>query len=411
MNFLVKLILVFLALLVSSRADTNLSGLIVGLDTIPPRIREHNPSLAAARWRIAEAEARLRGSGLRDNPELESGFEHNSTLREGRIEVGLSQRFPVTNRLAIERQVSTTLVLQAQAEVAAVERALIQEARTHLVEIISLRDQQALGAQQTTLAETLADFISKAAKKGELSSLDAGQAKLDAARLRAKIPSLRAAEVATVGKLKPLLGMNPQETLHIAGKQLARPQLIESTVQLEQRPDYQAAQLSVQASAQEIELEKSRRYDDVEVGVVAGLERTEDAPEGFETEGLIGFRVKLTLPFWQKNEAAIQEAEARTQRKRLEARALGAQIQGEAEAAYREMTEWATLSHTLEETLLPQAKAQAALAEKAYREGLGTLQSILRAREQELELAESHIDTLKQFHLARVRYEASTGQN
>ena len=411
MNFLVKLILVFLALLVSSRADTNLSGLIVGLDTIPPRIREHNPSLAAARWRIAEAEARLRGSGLRDNPELESGFEHNSTLREGRIEVGLSQRFPVTNRLAIERQVSTTLVLQAQAEVAAVERALIQEARTHLVEIISLRDQQALGAQQAALAETLADFITKAAKKGELSSLDAGQAKLDAARLHAKTPSLRAAEVATVGKLKPLLGMNPLETLHIAGQQLASPRLIESTVQLEQRPDYQAAQLSAQASAQAIELEKSRRYDDVEVGVVAGLEQTEDAPEGFELEGLIGFRVKLTLPFWQKNEAAIQEAEARTQRKRLEARALGAQIQAEAEAAYREMTEWATLSHTLEETLLPQAKAQAALAEKAYREGLGTLQSILRAREQELELAESHIDTLKQFHLARVRYEASTGQN
>ena len=408
MKISIILLLCNLALLLAGQAENQLSGLIVGLDTIPQRIRVNNPSLEAARWRIAEAEARLKGSGLRDNPELEAGFQHNSTLREGSIEVGLSQRFPVTDRLLLEKQVSATELEQARAEVKQVELALIVEARSHLVEVISLREQQSLRVRQSEVAASLANFISAAAKKGELSSLDAGQAKLDAAKMRAEIPSLRAAELAATGKLKPLLGMHPRDSLHIAGNKLPTPQFVKSEVRLEGRPDYQAAQLAARASAQTINLEEAKRYDDVEVGVVAGLERSEDAPEGFETEGIIGFRVKLALPFWQKNEGAIEEARARTNRKELEAVALGEDIKHAAEAAYQEMTEWAALIQSIQQELLPQAGEQAAQSEKAYREGLGELQAILRAREQELELADTQIETLKQFHLARVRYESFT---
>lgn len=411
MKFSIKLLLLALALPSIQGAENSLSGLIVGLDTIPQRVRMNNPSLAAARWRIAEAEARLRGSGLRENPELEAGFDHNSNLREGRIEVGLSQRFPVTDRLLLERQISDTEVLQARAEVKEVERTLIVEARTLLIEVIGLRKQQTLRTEQVEVASSLAGFISQAASKGELSPLDAGQAKLDAAKLKAEIPSLKAAELAATGKLKPLLGMRPSDTLHIAGNDLPSPRFAKSSVHLSQRPDYQAAQLAAQASAQSIALEEAKRYDDVEVGVVAGLERNEDAPEGFDTEGIIGLRVKLALPFWQKNEAAIQEARARTIRKEMETTALGEEIMHEAEAAYQEMLEWAALIQSLDQELLPQAAKQAAESEKAYREGLGDLQAILRAREQQLQLSDSQIETLKQFHLARVRYEAVTGQN
>ncbi|WP_411844959.1 TolC family protein [Roseibacillus persicicus] len=390
-------------------SERSLSGLIVGLDTIPKRISAQNPSLAAARWQIAEAEARLRGSGLRDNPELEAGFQHNSTLREGSIEVGISQRFPVTNRLALEKRVSTTLVQQARAEVQEVERSLIVEARNLLIEIITLRQQQALRAQQAEVSQALAKFISDAAGRAELSSLDAAQAKLNAAKLRTEIPSLKATEIAATGKLKPLLGMKPTDQLHIAGQELPPLSLTENSLILSNRPDFQASQLASQAAREQIDLEISRRYDDIELGVVAGLERAEDAPEGFETEGIVGVRVRLALPFWQKNEAAIQEAQARAERKKLESVSLAETIKNQARAAYEEMIEWAALLENLDKTLLTQASQLATDSEKAYREGLGDLQATLRTREQQLELAETRIETLKQFHLSRVRYEAATG--
>lgn len=50
-------------------------------------------------------------------------------------------------------------------------------------------------------------------------------------------------------------------------------------------------------------------------------------------------------------------------------------------------------------------------SEDAYRKGLGDLQATLRAREQQLDLSNTRIETLKQFHLARVRYEAAAGLN
>ena len=45
-------------------------------------------------------------------------------------------------------------------------------------------------------------------------------------------------------------------------------------------------------------------------GLFAAAERTEDVPEGYENEAIIGLRFKIALPFWNKNEGAIQEAEA-----------------------------------------------------------------------------------------------------
>ncbi|HCJ85562.1 MAG TPA: hypothetical protein DHV80_03310, partial [Acidimicrobiaceae bacterium] len=72
---------------------------IVTLDNVSHFVRKQNPDLAAARMLIKEASGRLAQSGRLSNPELQSSIEHNSRLREGRIEIGISQKFPITNRL------------------------------------------------------------------------------------------------------------------------------------------------------------------------------------------------------------------------------------------------------------------------------------------------------------------------
>ena len=47
-------------------------------------------------------------------------------------------------------------------------------------------------------------------------------------------------------------------------------------------------------------------------------------PKDYENEAIIGLRFKIALPFWNKNEGAIQEAEARKERKEKESSPLGA---------------------------------------------------------------------------------------
>jgi len=392
----------------SSPKASATEALMVSLKSIPDRIRKQNPDLAAARLRIAEAQGRFVQSGRRTNPDLNIGVNHNSSFQERGIYMGLSQKFPVTNRLALEKAVTGTAIQSAQAEINNVERQLIAEAQQILIKSLAIRRQKQLLDQQANIAKQLADYIGDAAKKGEGSILEAGQAKLEAAQLTNQLRQLNAETATLTGSLKPLLGMTVNEPLVISGT-LPEVPAPARNLSTNQRPDLQAAKLGIQEAAQAAALERARRYDDIELSFTGGYDRAEDAPEGFDEEAVFSFGITIPLPFWNKNEGAIQEADARKVRSEKEVIALDKNIRHEAATAHAEMTEWGKLAHEISSELLPLAEKQAKLSAQAYREGQGDLQATLRTREQLLKLASSHLNALRDFHLAKARYEAALG--
>lgn len=385
------------------------SSVVVTLSSVGDRIRSQNPDLSAARLRIQEAMGRAAQSGRLPNPEIETSFEHNTAFREGRFEVGFSQRFPVTGRLRQEKEISATEIQAAEAEVREVERAIAASAREGVVKILAVRERRSLLKQQVELANQFSKFLADIAAKGEGSAIDAGQAKLEANGLALELRRIDAEETSLSGALKPLLGMKPGDSLVVSGS-LPAAGLPAASSDPSRRPDYQIARLEEKSAEQGIALERMKRREDIEGGFFAAAERTEDAPTGYENEGVVGVRFKFPLPFWNKNEGAIREAEAKTLRKKKETDALAANIRLEAEAARAEMVQWADMLREIEEKLLPLAEEQAALAETTYRNGQGEIQSVLRSREKRLELSASRLDALREFHLARVRHEAALGR-
>ena len=263
------------------------SSVLITLSGVRDRIRSQNPDLAAARFRIQEAIGRMNQSGRLANPELETAFEHNTAFREGRFEVGFSQRFPVTERLVLEKQVSLTEVKAAEAEVLEVERRLTGKARETVVKILASRQRRELLREQAGMSGEFARLLGEVANKGEGSILDAGQAKLEAASLPLEIRQLDAAESALVGELEPLLGMLPGEGLAVSGA-LPEPALPAADADVSRRPDLKAARLEALAAKQNVTLEQSRRFEDVEGGLFAAAERIEDAPNGYDNEAILG---------------------------------------------------------------------------------------------------------------------------
>lgn len=403
LNFQSRIMLTLVCMTLPLAAEP---AVVVSLASIGNRIHARNPDLAAARLRIQEALGRMNQSGRLTNPEFETSLEHNPRFREGRIEVGFSQRFPVTDRLRLEKAVTMTELRASESEVREVERLLVGQAREAVVKILASRQRRDLLRQQTTLSKEFSNFLSESAAKGEGSALDAGQAKLETATLSTEIRQLEAGNAALVGVLKPLLGMRPGEALEVGGI-LPEPAIPANNVDPARRPDLQIAKLEAHAAAQGVALEQARRYDDVEGGIFAGLERTEDAPDGYQNEAIVGLRFKIALPFWNNNEGNIQEAQARQARKEKEASALSRGIRLEAEGTLAEMNEWVKLIREINDTLLPLAEEQYTLAEATYRSGQGEIQSVLRSREKRLQLAASKIDALREFHLARVRHETA----
>lgn len=406
MQFL-SILALFALLTVNTRLMAEPS-LVITLAGVTERVRAQNPDLAAARLRIGEAMGRMKQAGRLKNPELETSVGQNTDFREGILELGFSQRFPVTGRLGLEKAISATHLNAAEMEVREVERQLVARAKTSVIRVLAFRQRRELLRNQIALASEFSEKLSAASQKGEGSALDAATARLEAAGLSAQIRQLDAEEAAAVGELKPLLGMHAGELISVGGF-LDQPVLPSNVVNPARRPDFQAATLEADAARQGIDLQQALRYDDVEAGLFAAAERTEDAPNGYDNEGIVGFRFRIPLPLWNKNEGAIEEAQATHERRKLEATALARQIRLEAESDRAQMVEWAKLIRELDETLLPLAAEQSKAADEAYAQSLTDIQTVFRSREKNLQLAATRLDALREFHLALIRHEASRG--
>ncbi|MDA7880890.1 TolC family protein [Akkermansiaceae bacterium] len=384
-------------------------SLTVDFDSLGDQVSKYNPSLASARQLIAEAQGQLRASGIRSRPELEVEFAADPRFRDVMLTVGVSQKFPRTNRLLIEKRVSEILVDAARAEVKNVGRIFTGEARQAFVEILAIREQRKLLSDQEATARKLAEFIKASANRGEASLLEVGTATLEATRFANQGAQIEIKEKFALANLKPLLGMPPEGELILKGP-LENPEMPPMNVTSYHRPDLTAARLRAQSALTETDLERSKMIDDYEAGIFAGIGQAEDAPEGIEAEQVLGIRFKFPLGKNYAQQGVIDAARAKSNRLTLGAEALKRRINGESHAAYAEMNQWMKLAGQIESELFPLAEEQITKTKEAYSNGEIPLQDVLRAVEQKLALSIAHLEARRDFHLARVKYLTSTAQ-
>ncbi len=386
------------------------SALTLSLADISMQVRTANPTLRAARLAVEEARGRQLGSGRLSNPEFGYGFQNQSHVSPQTGIFSIDQAFPITRRLSLEKKLTSQLVGAAELEVRDAERRVIAEAQSLAVQLLSLSRQRALRQQQSALASKLSEFVVGRAKVGEISALDAAQAQVDAQRLLLETRKLETTKVSLLGQLKPMLGVQPTDDLNLSGAlpALAVPGMGAGWMQ---RADYQLAQTKIAAAQTNTNLAKARRMQDVSFGLFASREMQDVTPTHRERTGFLGFRISIPLPFWNRNQGEIAEKAASAERARLESEALGKQIVSEAETARLEMQANADLAHETRDKLLPLVIEQTDKLEKAYEQGQTNLLTILRAREQRLQLEAAALDAERDFHLARIRYEAATGKH
>jgi cobalt-zinc-cadmium efflux system outer membrane protein len=394
----------FLFLLGSSTQALDLS-----LPAVSSRVISHNPVLAAARLRIDEARGRMQQAGRLSNPEVGFEFKHDDRYREGNIGFSFDQKFPLTARLRLEKDLSAKEVSAAELEVLDQQRSLIGQAQSLAIKLLSLEQQRALRQQQSKLAQELSDFAAKRAEAGELSALDAAQAQVDAQRILLEGRVLETERVSLLGELKPLLGVAAQENLKISGE-LPKAAMPANTQAWEQRPDFRLSKLKEESAQVHLKIAKAGKWEDMSAGVFVEGERHEDGVTGLEKAPFFGIRFSIPLPLWGKQSGVQSEHEFAAKRTVLETKALALTIENEAAAARADMGAQMKLASDTKEKLLPLVLQQTDKLEKAYQQGQTDLLTVLRAREQRLQLEAAALTALRDFHLARIRYESATGQ-
>ena len=387
----------------ASAAEISLS-----LSEVPPRVRAGHPGLQAARLAVAEARGRGQGAGRLSNPDVAFEYQSESQVSPRAAQLSIDQAFPLTRRLSLEKKQSAQLVTAAEWEVLDAERLLITEAQSLSVRILSLNQQRTLHQQQIALATKLSAFAEGRARAGELSPLDATQARVDANRFRIQAHKLENESVLLTADLKTMLGLTPADVLILRGN-LPAPTLPAEVEEVHHRADLQLAQAKVATAETETELSQARRWQDVTAGVFAASERQETGPGTAERTGFGGFRVAVPLPLWDQNKGEIAEKTASLERARQERDALHLRIRNEAAAAREEMIALAGLAKETQGELLPLIQAQSNQLEKAYETGQTSLVNLLDARDQLLEVESAALEAVRDFHLARIRYESAIG--
>ena len=387
-----------------------LHAVTLSLEDAPSYAERHNPQLKAAAFRINEARARVLGAGRRQNPELDFGFSQNIRYPERSFEVGFMQRFPVTDRLQLEKRVTRSHLAVAVAEVRDAQRKIANEARAAAIKYVALDAQKELREEQIKNSEEQAEFVRKRVGTGEASAMDSSQVELEVRQLSIEVLQLETERATIVGELRSLLGVSPNESVRITGKLPGPGKIPGGASGFLSRPDLEAARHSATAARESISLARARAWEDVGAGVTASAERTEDAPDGYSTDRFLGFRVNVPLPIWNKNEGGIAEAQATAAKLEKEVAALGFAIRAEAEAARGEMRAFGKLIADMDASVLPQAKMLEEQSRSSYNTGQTSLTDVLRARARRLELSQRRLDALRDFHLARARWDAALGR-
>ena len=399
-----------LVLIFAGSIFPQVSAAVFSCDQAVVQALGHNVDLEAARLTVAEARGRLIQAGRLSNPEVEAAIRPHVNGRERLGEFGITQRFPLTARLRLAKDVSKFGLAAAEAEVANAERLLAGDVRTAVTQALVLAARMNLRRRQQSNSVELAEFARRTAVAGEGPGIDVLQLDLETGQHAVRLKGLEAEANVFQARLRPLLGMAEEEGLSFSGS-LEEPRTLPPAPEVlkRRRPDQAAAAARSSAAQEAARLAHTGKWEDVGLGLFSEIDRNEDGPFGLQTDHRVEIRLSVPLPLWNRNRGRIDEASANAQRVAMEAEALDRRVRAEIASADSEMRGAFVALRGITDTLLPKALAIEDRITRARAEGQASFTDLLRARERRLELESARIDALAGYHLAATRLLTAVG--
>ena len=366
---------------------------------------KNNHELAVASLAIDRAQSRLRWAGRLSNPEIEisaSTDQFGPDDDEGGFEIAFAQRFPVTARLKNEKIVRRQDVELASIEFQSRQRQLAFEVDKAWIALYDAQRAKELQTRLLDLNDEISSFMSERAPLGEVSSLDAAQASLNGKLLEQQVGIADAAILSVRSRLTALIGLAPSDPASIEGSlslpasQPAASLDIQSV--LANRPDYSYLLASGELGLAQLALARSQRWDDVSVRLFGQRENDIDEPDGLERNNFVGIGFSIPLPLFNKNEAAIEDAQIDIEKARRQQVAKAFKIESELAAALRARRAAYQLVAAAGGEALPLAQENLEQFKAAQQSGQATLLQVQQAQQQLLQIETSTLDLRKNYH-------------
>jgi len=376
-----------------------------------------NRDLQAARLAIDVARGALLQAGRLDNPELELGYADDFAFKSEGERVGsagFAQRFPVTARLAREKDVAAKDVAVAEAEVRDFGRILVADVQSAFYAVRAFDERLAVHRELIESVRRVEEATARRLEAAEASPAEVSLLRIERLRLEQEAQRLvREREVAAAslarllgradpGELQPIGALDPGSVptspVPIAG--------------MPDRPDLEAAQRAMERADADVALSRSEIWEDWTVGL--GYERERkvfDAPIGLKQDSFLSLGVTVPFPLWNRQQGRIAAAEAERRRSRRSRDALVLRAQEEIRAAEAQVRTLRSSVDAYARDILPEATRSHELFERGFRQGLVGIAELLQAQRQYNESRALYLELLGDLRQATIALEAAMASN
>lgn len=364
-----------------------------------------NRDLLAARFVIAEAEARLVQAGLWDNPEfrVQSQFGTRND-RDWEAGAGLMQAFPLAGRLRKAKAVARVDVAMAIEELRDRERMLAAQALGKARALLVQDRKLAINEENRELLARILRQTTSLTATGKAGVADALVVELEQTTLDLARDALQVERRAMVAELNGLLGRQPEAEFRIAGALpgVPSPEKLKAAAAAapERRPDRRLALFQVDRSAAEERLARAEKWEDLSFGFDLGREREMEMEDT-----MVGLEFSLPLPLWNRNQGRIAETQAAQQRALAAVNARDLTIATEIREAQTRLTGLASILEKTRGPALQLARQNTGLLEETYAGGTSSFLTIFESRRQRLMLEQNALETEEKLAAALTDWE------
>jgi outer membrane protein, heavy metal efflux system len=264
---------------------------------------------------------------------------------------------------------------------------------------------ESLSISQAALSDSVAHISAARLRAGDISLLEAEQARTEAARARQNLSSVREGALIAASDLGRAVGLNPAAPpLPVDRLDADLENFPVHPVAVERIPSVRVALADSGAAA---EVARSVRIGAIPLPTLQSGVEWEDPTEP-NAGALAVFGISIPLPLWQHGAGAASEAEARARAAAVQVREARLTAAQRVEATRIHLVESGLRARFARDTLLPAAQALRQRALRAYQAGETGILPVLDALRSEAEAVLAGVQDLLAFQTALADWKTLT---
>ncbi|HJV66112.1 MAG TPA: TolC family protein [Geomonas sp.] len=380
---------------------------------------QHNGDLKALREERGLREAATTRASLYPNPVLEvegATGKLSGSPSENSFSVMMSQEL-----LTMGKRGKRLLVAEREAQafdrqLENSRRLLAEQVSVTFYELLFAQDKLDLARRSLELNRQLLEVTRERLASGDIPELEANLARVELARGEGRQAEAERELYPARAKLLSLMGLFPDASPEFAGG--SEEALPEGSLErfkeeaLARRPDLKAVAAERGKAEAELSLARAEQVPNVTLGI--GYQRDNSSTdvaglEGFDRANLIGVRLSVPIPLFDRNQAGIGEARAR--KGSAESRYLfGRQaVQREVEAAYASLQSADRALSIYREGIIRQLEENLQLVHEAYRLGEVGILAVIEEHKKFFEVHLGYLSDLYNRRVALARLKSAVG--